>query len=69
MGCGGCLQARRSPQDAPVWSGEAGQAGIGPGLGVQEHRRVAASFAAGCQLALRFGVGVVDPRAKRRFWD
>ena len=23
----------------------------------------------GCQLALRFGVGVVDPGAKRRFWD
>ena len=23
----------------------------------------------GCQRALRFGVGVVDPRAKRRFWD
>ena len=27
------------------------------------------SFASGCQLELRFGVGVVDPRAKRRFWD
>src|ERR1019366_7691036 len=26
-------------------------------------------FAAGCQLALGCGVGVVDPRAKRRFWD
>jgi hypothetical protein len=28
-----------------------------------------ASFATRCQLELRFCVGVVDPRAKRRFWD
>jgi hypothetical protein len=27
------------------------------------------SLATGCQLELRFGVGVVDPRAKRRFRD
>ena len=26
-------------------------------------------FAAGCRWALRLRVGVVDPRAKRRFWD
>ena len=37
--------------------------------GVHHCRRVAALFAAGCQLALRLRVGVVDPRAKRRFWD
>ena len=49
-----------------------GRVGIGPiglVLGVRERCRLAASFAAGCQLALRLGVGVVDPRAKRRFWD
>jgi hypothetical protein len=40
-----------------------------PVLGVRERRRVAASFAAGCRLGLGSGVGVVDPGAKRRFWD
>ena len=37
--------------------------------GVHHCRRVATLFAVGCQLALRLRVGVVDPRAKRRFWD
>ena len=37
--------------------------------GVRKHRRAATSLAAGCQRALRFRVGVVDPGAKRRFWD
>jgi hypothetical protein len=37
--------------------------------GVREPALLMVSFAAGCQLALGFGVGVVDPRAKRRFWD
>jgi hypothetical protein len=38
-------------------------------LGVRKRRRWATSFAGGCQRALRFGVGVVDPGAKRRIWD
>jgi hypothetical protein len=66
--CGGvgCLREGRSP------GGDAGETGSDRRLGCQgrrDRRRVAASFAAGCQLALRLGVGVVDPRAKRRFWD
>jgi hypothetical protein len=38
-------------------------------LGVRKRRRVAAWFAAGCQVELGLCVGVVDPRAKRRFWE
>jgi hypothetical protein len=45
-------------------------AGLGAAIsGVRGPALLVASFAAGCQLALGFGVGVVDPGAKRRFWD
>ena len=40
-----------------------------PVLGGRDRRRVATSFAERCQSALGFCQGVVDPRAKRRFWD
>ena len=40
-----------------------------PGLGRAGSSSHATPVAAGCQLALGCGVGVVDPRAKRRFWD
>ncbi|MGH2867844.1 MAG: IS256 family transposase [Solirubrobacteraceae bacterium] len=47
-----------------------GDGGVGERVsGVRERRHVVTWFAAGCQLALRFRVGVVGPGAKRRIWD
>ncbi len=66
---GGSRGVLAGPQIA---AGRAGLGGIGPGslvVGVREHCRFATSVATGCQRELRLGVGVVDPRAKRRFWD
>jgi hypothetical protein len=37
--------------------------------GAREPPPFVASVAAACQRALGSAVGVVDPRAKRRFWD
>ena len=48
------------------------QRAVGAGglvVGVRNRRRVATSLPLGCQRELRFRVGVVDPGAKRRFWD
>jgi hypothetical protein len=35
----------------------------------RDRRRFAVSLRGGCRVALGFGQGVVDPGAKRRFWD
>ncbi len=75
-GCLGLMDGLRRLLAGPQMDagrGDLAQGLIGGGmpmvLGVREPTLLVASFAAGCQMALRFGVGVVDPRAKRRFWD
>jgi hypothetical protein len=68
-GRGGCAEGRRSPQDEFVW-----RPGIDLGLiaavaGARDPSTLRGVVCVGCQLALGFPLGVVDPRAKRRFWD
>ena len=63
-----CCEGRRS---APVARLSA-IAGVGIGCDCGRAEPAAASrrrLRRGCQLALGFAVGVVDPGAKRRFWD
>ena len=65
----GCCARGRVAAERDRWRNRGTDRAARAVAGVRDRRRVAASFAAGCQLALGLRVGVVDPRAKRRFWD
>jgi hypothetical protein len=69
IGRAGCSEGGRSPEIVSVPRAVAAVDWFAAVLGVQVPALLVASCAAECQPALGFGVGVVDPRAKRRFWD
>jgi putative transposase len=58
----------RGPQIASISLGPAARSKRRPVLASEDCRRVATERGRGCQRALGWRVGVVDPRAKRRIW-